>query len=369
MNLLAEIPFDIPLKEVILQPGIASSAAKLCENLGKLLLICDENTKDFVKLPAEKIILPANHKPTLAAARELAKHAPDCFVAVGSGSLNDTVKYAAYLANKPYIVFATAPSMNGYISTSASLLESGYKKSYLARPPIAAYFDTEILSAAPKRLIASGIGDSICRSTCQADVTLSHQLLGTPNYAELFQLMKKNEAEIFSSVEALTKTLVIFGAAMLHAKSSAPASQGEHMLAHYMELMQPNAPHSYHGEQIAVTTLTMAGLQEKLLDGADFFQAEKLDTDEIINHFAEEFGAYCREQTNAKYNKLAGGKLRIDKRAIEQNLVKAETLRSAIQAAHAPIGIADIGWDEKIYHDALKFTKYTRDRFTFLDLI
>lgn len=366
MDIKSEIPFNIPLKEIILQSGIASKAPELCRNLGKRgFVVCDKNTESFVNLSFEKRVLLSSYKPTLALAEELSQIDTDFFVAVGSGSLNDLVKYAAAKAGKPYVVFATAASMNGYVSTSSSLVDkSGFKKSFLAKPPHAAYFDLEIIKQAPQRLTISGIGDSICRGTCQNDALLSHHLLGTPDYADLFALIGKYEERIFDDVEALCKTLVFSGIGMLLSGSSAPASQGEHMLAHYMELMQPNAPQSYHGEQIAVTTITMAKLQEEVLSNP---KTPTYKQEEIIAHFGKEFGEYCIKQTELKYSALNKTNITdiTDIKFISPNSQKIEAQLKSIGAATTAKAI---GWDETIYQNAQKFARYTRDRLTFLDL-
>lgn len=371
MNILSEIPASIakhiPIKAAILQAGIASHARDLCKDLGKTLLICDENTKNFVKLDGEIKILPAKQKAELELAKQLSKLNADHFIAVGSGSLNDMVKYAAYIADKPYTVFGTAASMNGYASMSSSLLENGYKKSFAARPPQNIYLDLEILKEAPKRLTNSGIGDSICRSTAHADALLSAQATGTSEYTELFSMLQKHEPRIFDDVESLAKMLIFGGIAMLLAHSSAPASQGEHMLAHYMELMQTDSPLSFHGEQIAVTTLTMAKLQEKLLDEKDYAEVDNPDPRKIIEHFGEKFGAYCLEQTAKKYKNLK--RVKIDKASIENVMIRSNILHDKLKAIGAPLNPNDIGWKQDIYDNALQYTKYTRDRFTFLDLV
>lgn len=373
MNIIEELPPEIskhiPIKQVILQQGIATKAESLCANLGRALLICDENTKDFLKIPAERIILPGNQKPELAKARELALNSPDYFIALGSGSLNDLVKYAAFLANKPYIVFGTACSMNGYASANVSLLENGYKKSFLARAPQIVYLDSEILKNAPRRLTNAGIGDSICRSTVEADAALSHQATASPQFTELFELLRKYEDKIFDDIEALAKTLIFGGIAMLAGGSSAPASQSEHMLAHYMELMQPTAPHSLHGEQIAVTTITMSKLQERLLLENDYIEIQPLNEGLVLKHFGDEFGKYCLQQSHKKYSGLYNRKIKINKPAIEKNMVRSEIIIERLKSTGAPVSPSSLGWDEAIYGNAATYTKYTRDRFTFLDLL
>lgn len=351
INLTNEIPFKTPIKQILLGGGVAQRAAELLDGMGKLHLIADENTASFVRLDCPRTILPAQHKPTVANAKQLALVDCDCFVAVGSGSLNDMVKYAAFLEGKPYVVFPTALSMNGYASANVSLLpEQGLKKSFLARPPQAIFMDLEILEAAPERLRIAGIGDSICRATTQIDCLLAHKLVGEPSYAEFFALMRRYENEIFSSAEALAKTLIFSGVAMLMAGSSAPASGAEHMLAHYMELHEPEAPHSFHGEQIAVTTVAMAKLQRHLL----------------INNFEVTELVAKNELMQKKYANF--GPQKIYAADFAELLAELEQIEGKLQRIGAPTKSSEIGWSEEIFAQALQEAKTTRDRFTSLDL-
>ena len=77
-------------------------------------------------------------------------------------------------------MFATAPSMNGYTSLNAAITEHGHKMSLPAQAPVGAFFDLGVLSAAPARMIRSGLGDSLCRTTAQADWLLAHFCSTTP---------------------------------------------------------------------------------------------------------------------------------------------------------------------------------------------
>lgn len=343
IDLSNEIPFALPIKEILLGEGVAAKAAKLVADYGRLHLVADENTQDFIKLNCTKTILPANQKALLATAQELARIDTDYFVAVGSGTVNDLVKYAAHLSSKPYVVFATAPSMNGYASANASLIPQGeLKQSFAATAPKAIYMDLDILAAAPKRLRNAGIGDSICRATVQADCLLAYKLIGTPDYAGYFALMQRYEDEIFESTEALARTLIFSGVAMLLAGSSAPASGGEHMLAHYMELHDKNAPHNFHGEDIAVTTIAMAKLQ-----------LEKLQADFEV-------------RAMKKFPQLKPQKIHVKDFA---EIIKGHAqIEAKLRAIGAPTKPADLGWDDEVFARALTQAKHTRDRLTFLDV-
>ena len=95
---------------------------------------------------------------------------------------------------KPYVVFATAPSMNGYTSTNAAITVDGHKQSLPAAAPLGVFIDLEVLAAAPARMIRAGLGDSLCRPTAQADWLLSHHLLGTPYRARAVRAAGRRRA-------------------------------------------------------------------------------------------------------------------------------------------------------------------------------
>ena len=64
---------------------------------------------------------------------------------------------------------------------------------------------------------------------------------------------------------------MLFRFGMYICKGSYPASMGEHLIAHSNELLYgKSVQQSFHGEQIAVTTLTMAMLQENILNKHTF---------------------------------------------------------------------------------------------------
>ena len=130
----------------------------------------------------------------------------DGLIAVGSGSINDITKHAAHLTKKPYAVFGTAPSMNGYTSVSAAITEDGLKKSLASTAPRGVFLDLAVLAAAPKRLIAAGFGDSICRATAQTDWLLSHLLMATHYREAPFALLAEDEAALVANAAGLMRS-------------------------------------------------------------------------------------------------------------------------------------------------------------------
>ena len=70
------------------------------------------------------------------------------------------------------------------------------------------------------------------------------------------------------AMRALARTLVLSGIGMTICGGSYPASQGEHLISHYIDMFAPAGRATYfHGEQVAVATLTMARIQEEVLAG------------------------------------------------------------------------------------------------------
>ena len=113
------------------------------------------------------ILLPFHPQADLETAEAIMAQAgeADALLAVGSGTINDLCKYAVARLERPYAVFATAPSMNGYTSVNAAVTVQGLKKTLPAAGARGVFLDLKVLAAAPKRMILAGLGDSLCRPT------------------------------------------------------------------------------------------------------------------------------------------------------------------------------------------------------------
>ncbi|APR97936.2 sn-glycerol-1-phosphate dehydrogenase [Wolbachia endosymbiont of Folsomia candida] len=305
----------------------------------------------------------------------------DLIVAFGSGTINDICKYASYLEGKDYISFPTAASMNGYTSANASILVNGHKKSFEAHLPKAIYIDIDILTNAPLRLTLSGFADFICRSTVQADWLLSHLLFGT-EYNELpFSLTNDLEQVLLrdyikltqkdkDTILSLMKALLTSGSGMVIAKGSYPASQGEHMIAHAMEMITEDYS-SLHGEKIAVTTLTMAHLQEQMLSIQNpTIKPSGVDVKHIMECFSNIEFAKTLEQKQTMQQK-AEETIRKEWRhisnVIKQNLFPAQHLQKIFAELSIPHLPEHLGWNKEQYCKVVNLAFATRDRFTFLD--
>ncbi|CAN5170387.1 sn-glycerol-1-phosphate dehydrogenase [soil metagenome] len=339
----------------------------------------------------ESIILPGSPHPDDTTAAQLRKQTAgaDALVAIGSGTINDLCKFASANDGKPYAVFATAPSMNGYTSVNAAITEHGHKKSLPAQAPRGAFFDLTILAAAPARLIRSGLGDSLCRSTSQADWLLAHLLLDHP-YRELpYALLEGDERDLFDNsaalvagdiaiMERLVRVLVLSGFGTAIHGNSQPASQGEHLISHYIDMLgDPARPLYYHGEQIGVTTLSMARLQERMLETAPVVKPDSATLESFIARYGEELGRSCWSEFAQKRLDQAGADNLNHELAKSWDAIRARIssishsvayLERVLNAAGAPIAPAQIHLPRPFYETALRHCREIRNRYTFLDL-
>lgn len=311
-------------------------------------------------------------------------------VAVGSGTVNDLCKMAALGRGCPQVVFATAPSMNGYTSLSASITEAGLKRSVRAATPVGVFFDLRVLAAAPARLIRAGLGDSVCRPTAQADWLLSHLLLNRPYREAPFAMLASDEAALFAQSRALVagdlpamrhlvRTLVLSGFGMTLSGGSYPASQGEHLLSHYIDMMgPPELPAAFHGEQIGVCALAMARLQDELLacEAPPVLHPTAIDHGDVIGHFGPERGEACwREFAPKRLDQRRADELNARLAAgwdamrarLQAVTLGAAHMSAVLAAAGAPRTPADLGWPEPLFGAALAHAREIRDRYTFLD--
>lgn len=310
----------------------------------------------------------------------------DLLLAVGSGTINDLCKYASAQLGIPYAVVATAASMNGYASANASITVRGHKKTLPAQLPVAIFCDLEVIAAAPLRLTRSGLGDMLCRPCAQADWLLSHLLLGTPYDAHPFTWIAPLEQKLIENagaigkgerqaLETLIQAQILSGLTMTFCSGSYPASQGEHMIAHMMEMaFAGRLPPSYHGEQIGVTTLWMLRQQEHLLSqsAVSFVPKRAEDLQQLTTLLGTEAAQEAIQAFHRK-NALLSGKS-TDSWANIRNPIRAvhtnpEMIEKALLQAGCATMPADIGWPEDNFATACRLARYTRERFTFLDLI
>jgi glycerol-1-phosphate dehydrogenase [NAD(P)+] len=395
----------VETRALVIAETLAGAEADLVGGLGfgrRLAVVSDPRTRQVLgerveaalrrRFDVQSIVLPDNPYPdddTVGAIRA-ATAAADAFIAIGSGTINDLTKYASALAHKPYAVFGTAPSMNGYTSLTASISQHGHKLTVPAQAPAGAFFDLAVLAAAPKRMIRAGLGDSICRATAQTDWLMSHLLLGTPYRQLPFDLLRAEERQLLElapdlfdgsldAMRVLVRTLVLSGLGTAIVGSSAPASQAEHLVSHYIDMLAPaSRPNVFHGEQVGVTTLSIARLQEELLAAPPVVLADQIAERDVIAHFGEELGRSVwpeiaakrldQDRADALNQRIATQWSAISAR-LEASFLPPARIAAVLGAAGAPMTPEAIHLDRPFYEAALLHGREIRNRFTVLDMM
>lgn len=397
---------SVPIQDIFIDSGIIKNIPAFCKKHdlgGRVAIISDENTHLETGAEVERalslsgfevfsIVLPSDARSDDNNVEMLSTYlaAADFSISVGSGTISDLVKYTSYLLKRKYLCVPTAPSVNGYSSANASIDVEGVKKSLPAHLPYAIFMDIDVQVQTPYRLIIAGLGDSLARITAQADWLISHYIMGTEYNPLPFELLIDDEAKVFANAEKLLKrdydTLlslcrlsILSGIGMYIAGGSYPASQGEHLIHHYMEMMFGNKyTHTFHGEQIAVTSISSARLQQDILNLETLeinptYYREK----PVMKHFGEERGKKFLEECSKK--EISESKAtEINKRLktewpkIKQEIFKihrsAAEIENIIKKVQGPFTYKHLGWDHNDYSAAIRNALFMRDRFTFLDL-
>jgi glycerol-1-phosphate dehydrogenase [NAD(P)+] len=189
-----------------------------------------------------------------------------------------------------HAVFATAPSMNGYTSVNA-ITEHGHKKLLAAHAPKGVFFDLSVPPSAgqidplrPRR--------QSCRATSQADWRCSsavckpimNSCVLAADELVLSKMQRtglcRGDGEPRSNPRAIR-----FGTAIIG--NSQPASQGENLISHFIDMFEPeDRPLIYHGEQIAVTTLTVARLQRIMMESVPVLSPDTQKLDSFVARYA-----------------------------------------------------------------------------------
>lgn len=233
-------------------------------------------------IPFVKFVLPKdNVKPDEKTVGNVMLHfQKDCdiIIAVGSGVINDTGKILSAFTKRPYVIVATAPSMDGYASNTSSMDVDGLKVSLQSKCADVIIGDLEILKNAPPKMLRAGLGDMLAKYISIAEWRIAHEIVGEYYCEEIAKLVRLALKKCIDNADGLVKRdetavsavfegLVLSGIAMSFAGLSRPASGGEHYFSHIWDMrgLEFGTKTELHGLQCAVGTLITAGLYEKVL--------------------------------------------------------------------------------------------------------
>ena len=402
-NKPATVPFETIRIEESLDGGEADVLAPL--KLGKrIAVVSDTNTNEAMGRRVAKhlkalgtideIVLPSNihcDEPTIALVQEKTRHA-DAIVAVGSGVLSDTCKYATFKDGRRYATFGTAASMNGYAASTASVtLANGYKTSVPAHAPRGIFLDLEVSAKAPHWLSAAGLADSLCRPTAQVEWWASHRLFGTFYSSVPYELLIDDEPRMIASAAGLAnhdvaanghlhRVLILSGLGVCFTNVSHHGSMGEHQVSHWIDMFAgPAHPGTVHGQQVGVASLAIARLHHELLamDRPPLIKATHIVEDEFVARYGLDIGRMCYAEAKKKSFDRAGAETFNRKLAelwpllreeLRPMLIDPAKMKATIAAAGGPTTASELGLPRKLWRDAMKFARDVRNRWSFLDL-
>ena len=304
----------------------------------------------------------------------------DAVVAVGAGSIHDPSRLACARRNKPLCLFATAPSMDGFASYNAPIVDGGFKTTHAAKCPEVIIADTKILAAAPKALKSAGFGDMISKYIALIDWQVSHLVTGEvycPRVAELTRtavdrlmtMADRVTLEDEETAAAVLESLLMTGIAMSFTRTSRPGSGTEHILAHYwecIELLEGKIP-NFHGEDVGVATLLT------LREYEDLAGRETVTAHPEVNDWDAVYRAYGPlagdvRQLNTPDTITDGIEPRVieekwpEIRAIVRSVPDYDACYRAMKAAGCKTTIAEIGKDPAFVAESLLYHPYMRRR-------
>ncbi len=301
-------------------------------------------------------------------------------LAVGTGSIHDPSRLACANNKKPLCIFATAPSMDGFASYSAPIVDGCFKITYPAKCPEIIIGDTKILAKSPAELKSAGFGDMISKYIAIIDWKVSHLLTGESYCEKVCNLTRFAVDYIMKMADKVTlddeetagmifESLLLTGIAMSFTKTSRPGSGTEHIQAHYWEckeLLEGKVP-NFHGEDVGVSTLMMLKYYKDLAKLPSVkAQKEVNNWEEIYNVYGELAGDVKKLNTPDTITDA------INPKDIEDNWSKIVEIVNSVPSyeecldkmkkAGCKTTIEEIGKDKDFVETGFKYHPYMRRR-------
>lgn len=376
VQLLQERHINLPFVKFVAKGETIHKSDFIPAQHTKALLIADdasmnaalESLGDCVS-DLTKLIFPAPAKPVfekeVSIALQKAKDvAADYIIVVGSGSLSDIGKFVANEMGIPFTIIATAPSMNGYFSANASIGKDNLKQSVECKQVNSLIIFESIIVHSPTHINQAGKADALSSITASIDMEFASRCMGKKIDERIFA----SQVNLFPKADdpiKLMELLLVQGLTMTAAGSSAPASGGEHMLAHLLEMLQPETyAQMLHGELIGRILPAYAVYQAALLSKPQP-SLRKLPAQEELQHYFAQHWPVIEPLYEKKINMLGEHELSTNQtlqqhwpRFCKASLQKLELLKKCYSSVT----------QQPLNEELLQLAWLTRDRLTLLDL-
>lgn len=324
-------------------------------------------------------------------------------IALGSGVINDLVKFAAHRRGDPFLCAATAASMDGYASPGAPLVDDGFKRSFPCHAAQVIVADPDVLANAPGKMAGWGFADLAGKVPAGADWMLADALQVELIHAEALSMVQRGLGDWLrlapavgagdpQALRTLFDRLVNVGLAMGLAGSSRPASGADHQIAHVWEmegLSLPSGEPASHGACVGVGAVIVLTLYEHLLAhdlrdiniktllaAAPSPEAQAQQIHELLPDPA--IARHALRETAAKTAGEKELRLRLERlikvwpelsAALSRQLMPPGQLAELLHAAGAPAWPAEIGVEDAELPRVVRAARFIRSRYTVLDLL
>ncbi|NOZ64227.1 MAG: sn-glycerol-1-phosphate dehydrogenase [Caldiserica bacterium] len=402
----------IPTRRVLIQRDAFALLPSFISSLiggVNVLLLCDNITYEVAGRKSQeilknshnvslKVLYPTDSPRVYAEERYLGDilreaEGKEAIITLGTGTITDLGKYAANKLNLPAVSLPTAPSMNAYTSGVAAFLSrEGLKVTVPVNPPVGVLADTEIISGAPLDLIKAGFADSLAKAFANADWKISSFLTGERFCPLPLEIVTEIESKFIQQgdkiinrddkvIAYLMEGLILGGFSMVIAGKSSPASGGEHLISHFLDMEAHERgipPYAYHGIQVGLGVLIVS----RLYDTLKAFSAQEVERrlkKRQVNYqerskFLElEFPA-VKEVFKKKIPlleelpaKLPGLWEKI-KEEVFPFLYSHKEIEEYLRKAECPLRFSEIGVNRELARKAILQARFIRDRLTVLDI-
>jgi len=306
----------------------------------------------------------------------------DGIISVGTGSLNDICRVSCVELEKKFCIFATAPSMDGFASDTAPIIENNFKNSWKARQPMVILADTKILAKAPAELKAAGYGDMVAKYLGILEWRIANKLIGEyycENVAQItlnalqkcIDLTDKVNTEDEEAAGAIMEALVLSGLAMKLALSSRPASGAEHVVSHFLECYKVARGiwPEFHGKKVGVATIKLCRLYRNLADRVTEITpvADNPDWAEIKSHFtADQLADLDKVNNPSIMDKVDPAKLKAlwpeIRQMIYRDVPDPDDLLDKMKRAGCATELEEVHVSDELFATALRYHAYMRYR-------
>ena len=386
----------------VIEPGALAHLEQAMAELritGRRCAVYDENTyrviaPDLHPRADQEILLPGSglHADEHSTADFLQKLEPnvDVLIAIGGGPLHDIVRYSAKQRGIPFVSVPTAASCDGFSAEVAAMTWGGIKKTMSCQAPVLVVADTDILRAAPKHLLLSGIGDVLGKYIALAEWRMAHALTGEAFCQTIHDCMKDAVDRIWQNctaaadgdsdaLEAVTAGLMLSGIAMQLFGNSRPASGAEHHISHLIEIEPEGLPaknRASHGEKVGVGTVLVSREYHRLAQIEDigpYILPYRPIDQEKLRAFAGGFlyPSLREENENDALSAMTPEAIRAvwpEMREIISSIPKPEEIEARLAAIGAKRSLSDIGLDPALEPMLLEACPIARNRLTLMRL-